>query len=138
WHGLSGERDRRSREQGSQHRCGQKGVGAIGCGHEHREAGYQARALTSILRYQISANSISMAIFPRVKGMNLLGFCGSGCCSMETTFTHLPLTMCADRSPCQMTSTTFQSSRFSKFPSLILRSLVGSGGGAPGLGPGPG
>ncbi len=32
-------------------------------------AALYAKALTSILRYHISANSISMAIFPRVSGI---------------------------------------------------------------------
>ena len=36
-------------------------------------------AFTSIRLNQISAYSISIAIFPRVSGMNCPGFCGSGC-----------------------------------------------------------
>jgi hypothetical protein len=92
---------------------------------------YEARDLASIRRNHISANSISIAIFPRVRGMYLPGFCGSGCCSMEMALTVRPLTMWADRSPCQITSTTFHPSRISKSPSFIMRPPVGSGGGAP-------
>src|ERR1700761_4856769 len=44
---------------------------------------HKARDLTSIRRNQISANSISIAIFPRVRGIYFPGFCGSGCCSIE-------------------------------------------------------
>ena len=36
-------------------------------------------AFTSIRLNQTSAYSISIAIFPRVSGMNCPGFCGSGC-----------------------------------------------------------
>lgn len=69
-----------------------------------------ASAFTSKRRYQISANSISIAILPRVKGMNLLGLLGSGCSSFDAALTQRPLMMCADRSPCQTISTVFQPS----------------------------
>lgn len=39
----------------------------------------QEIALTWMRRNQVSANSISIAILPRVSGINLPGFCGSGC-----------------------------------------------------------
>jgi hypothetical protein len=48
---------------------------------------------TSILRNQISANSNSIAIFPRLKGRNCPAFTGSGCSIFEAAFTALPLTI---------------------------------------------
>ena len=45
---------------------------------QHIEAGASCQiAFTSIRLNQISAYSISIAIFPRVSGMNCPGFCGS-------------------------------------------------------------
>ena len=61
-------------------RPGSRGTCRTGCATQHIEAGSSCQiAFTSIRLNQISAYSISIAIFPRVSGMNCPGFCGSGC-----------------------------------------------------------